>query len=366
VKALNQCRILLVDDQPINIEILVQALRAEYRLGVATRGDQAVAFARSDRPDLILLDIMMPGMDGFEVARRLKADDATRHIPIIFITGMDDPEKKTKGLEIGAVDYITKPFVISEVKARVKTHLQLRIAQEQLRLHNLQLEEKIRERTRELEKTKLEIIDRLGLVVEYRDEETGSHIKRMSEYCRLLGAAAGLPPEECETLALASTVHDIGKIGIPDAILRKPHDLRDGEWQIMKLHPTIGARLLAGSRSKVLQAAEVIALTHHERWDGTGYTRGLKGLEIPLYGRIACICDVFDALISRRPYKAPWTFARAMAEIARESGKHFDPELVRLFQGLEPEVKAVIARFGDALEEGPDGQPPGDDGSPVK
>jgi len=350
MKSLNQCRILLVDDQLINIDILVQALRAEYRLGVATRGSQAVEYARSKTPDLILLDIMMPGMDGFEVARQIKADARTRHIPIIFITGMDDPEKKTKGLEIGAVDYITKPFVISEVKARVKTHLQLRIAQEALQRQNLQLEEKILERTRELEKTKLEIIDRLGLVVEYRDEETGNHIKRMSEYCRLLGAAAGLPPEECDILALASTVHDIGKIGIPDSILRKPEDLMDGEWQIMKLHPTIGARLLAGSQSKVLQAAEIIALTHHERWDGKGYTSGLRGAEIPLYGRIACICDVFDALISRRPYKEPWPFQRAMDEIRSESGNHFDPELVRLFQGLEREVKEIIERFSGTSE----------------
>jgi putative two-component system response regulator len=343
---LRHCRILLVDDMPVNIGILVQTLKAHYRLGVATNGHMALDYARSKQPDLILLDVMMPEMDGFEVARRLKQDPGTCSIPIIFITGMDEPEKKTQGLEIGAVDYITKPFVISEVKARVRTHLQLKMAQAALQRQNELLEDKVRERTIELEKTKLEIIDRLGLVVEYRDEETGYHIKRMGEYCRLLGSAAGLSMAECHVLAQAATVHDIGKIGIPDAILRKPDNLRDGEWEIMKQHPTIGSRLLAGSESRILQAAEIIALTHHERWDGTGYTRGLAGEEIPLYGRIACICDVFDALISQRPYKQAWSFERALEEIQNESGKHFDPRLVTLFIALEPQIRQIVRQFG--------------------
>ncbi|OQY60463.1 MAG: two-component system response regulator [Desulfobacteraceae bacterium 4572_88] len=339
---LSHCRILIVDDTKTNIDVLIRAVRDDYKLGVALNGPKAIEFVKNRKPDLILLDVLMPGMDGFEVCRKLKEYPETRDIPIIFITAMDSPDDKTKGFEMGAVDYITKPFDIAEVKARVKTHLSLRVAQETLKNHNITLENKVRERTRELEDAQLEILGRLELATECRDEKTGNHVRRIREYCRVLGKAAGLSSEEYNILALASTMHDVGKIGISDTILFKPGKLTDEERRIMKTHTTIGAKLLAGSDHNLMKVAKIIALTHHERWDGSGYPRGLKGEDIPLEGRIGGICDVFDALVSERPYKKPWTVEKALEKIRSESGNAFDPELVRLFMELEPELKRIV------------------------
>jgi len=342
MNSLSHCKVLLVDDTKTNIDVLIQALRHDYKLGVALNGFKAIEYARTQKPDLILLDILMPGIDGFEVCGKLKADEATSQIPIIFITAMDSPDHKTKGFEIGAVDYITKPFDSTEVKARVKTHLSLKIAQEALKNQNIILEEKVRERTRELEETQIEILNRLTMAAEYRDKKTGNHIRRVSEYCRLMGEAAGLSPEEYNVLALASTMHDIGKIGISDIILLKAGPLSQDERNIMETHTNIGADILSGSNRILLNAAEVIAMTHHEKWDGTGYPLGLKGKEIPLTGRIVAICDVFDALISERPYKKSWSVEEAIKNIISEKGRHFDPELVELFLGLVPALKKII------------------------
>ncbi len=338
-------KILLVDDTKTNIDILVQALQGECRLSVALSGQKALDFARSTRPDLILLDVVMPGMDGFMVCRELKADPETRDIPIIFITAVDDPRHKTKGLEAGAVDYITKPFEISEVKARVRTHLSLKIARETLTNQNQILEDRVRERTLELEKTQAEVIYRLGLAAEYRDMETGQHIRRMSEFCRILARAAGIEPKQADLMATACTMHDVGKIGIPDHILLKPGKLNVQEWEIMKTHCDIGRRLLAGGDSDILRMAEVIAGTHHERWDGTGYPLGLSGEDIPLSGRIACVCDVFDALISKRPYKEAWPLDLAVEEIRDKSGQFFDPRLAALFGAFRPQVEAIAGHY---------------------
>jgi putative two-component system response regulator len=335
-------KILLVDDTKTNIDILVQALHGDCRLSVALSGQKALEFARASNPDLILLDVVMPGLDGFAVCRELKADLRTRDIPIIFITAVDDPRRKTQGLECGAVDYITKPFEISEVKARVRTHLSLKIARETLADQNHVLEDRVRERTLELEKTQAEVIYRLGLAAEYRDMETGQHIRRMSEFCRILGRAAGIEPKQADLMATACTMHDVGKIGIPDHILLKPGKLTPSEWEIMKTHCDIGRRLLAGGDSEILRTAEVIAGTHHERWDGTGYPQGLAGEDIPLAGRIACICDVFDALISKRPYKEAWPVDQAMAEIRAKAGTFFDPRLAALFEAFRPQVEAIV------------------------
>ena len=340
---LKECRVLLVDDTKSNIDILIHALRDSFKLGVAMSGLRALDYVRRNEVDLILLDVMMPELDGFEVCRRLKEAPDTAGIPIIFITAMDRPEDKTRGFEYGAVDYITKPFDISEVKARVRTHLTLVMAQEALKQQNIALEEKVRERTRELEETQLEIINRLGLASEYRDEGTGQHVQRISDYCRLLGRVAGLPHEEVDLISRASTMHDAGKIGISDSILLKPGALTDDEWTAMKLHSEIGGELLSGGKSRLLRVAEEIALTHHERWDGTGYPKGLKGEEIPLDGRIVCVCDVFDALVSERPYKKAWSVEDALSEISEWAGRQFDPWLADLFVGLEPELKRIVA-----------------------
>lgn len=335
-------RILLVDDTKANIDILVQTLKQDYKLGVALNGPKAIEYTKSNRLDLILLDILMPEMDGFEVCQRLKENPVTRMVPIIFITAIDDPDHKRKGLEIGAVDYITKPFDISEVRARVKTHLSLKITQEELSNRNLILEEKIRERTRELLETQVEIIKRLSLASKYRDNGTGQNVLRISRMAELLGRAAGLNFHEAETLALSSMLHDAGKIGISDSILLKPGRLTADEWNIMKGHTTIGSRLLSGSKSKLIQDAETIALTHHEKWDGSGYNFGMKGDEIPLISRIVGICDVFDALISDRPYKKAWPVSKAFEEIAKRSGTDFDPRLVKLLLSLKPELVNII------------------------
>ncbi len=345
MKPLENCKILLVDDTKINIDILVQALKGNYHLGVALSGQKAIDYIKSNQVDLILLDILMPGMDGFEVCKRLKADKKTRDIPIIFITAMDDPGHKTRGFESGAVDYITKPFDITEVKARIKNQLTLKTAQEALKNQNLILDEKVRERTRELEETQVEVIDRLVMASEYRDEETANHIKRMSKYCEVMGKGAGLSDKECSILSMASTMHDIGKIGIPDNILLKPGKLTSNEKEIMKTHTSIGSRLLAGSQSLLLQTAEGIALTHHENWDGGGYPKGIEGEDIPLYGRINCICDVFDALISERPYKNAWTIEKSVKEINAGDGTQFDPHLVRIFNELENEFIQIVENW---------------------
>lgn len=342
MKDIGNCKILIVDDTKTNIDVLIQALRNNYKLGVALNGQKAIEYARANHPDLILLDILMPEMDGFKVCQKLKDDPKTKDIPIIFITAMDGSGDKTMGFGMGAVDYITKPFDIAEVKARVKTHLSLRIAQEALKNHNIILEQKVRERTREFEEAQIEILERLEMAAEYRDQKTGNHIKRMSEYCRLMGDALGLEPEEANLLALASTMHDLGKIGIPDTILLKPGKLTEDELETMKTHTIIGGELLSGSDHKLLQQARIIALTHHEKWDGTGYPRGLKGKDIPLFGRILCLCDVFDALVSERPYKRPWPVKKTLEKIREGSGTHFDPELVEIFVGLEPELTQIV------------------------
>ncbi|MBU1168900.1 MAG: two-component system response regulator [Proteobacteria bacterium] len=345
MRDLSTCRVLLVDDTKTNIDILVQTLKDDFKLGVALNGKKAIEYANKNHVDLILLDVLMPEMDGYDVCRQLKANKETHDIPIIFITAMDAPEHKTRGFEMGAVDYITKPFDISEVKARVRTHLTLITSQAELKEQNFVLEGKVKERTRELEETQIEIINRLGLASEYRDEGTGQHVQRMSEYCRLLGEAVGMEKEECELIALASTMHDAGKIGIADKILLKPGALDTEEWEEMKRHSIIGGELLSGSNSKLMQIAEIIAKTHHERWDGSGYFEGLRGDEIPLAGRIVCICDVFDALVSERPYKKAWTVNEAIREIENWSGSHFDPFLAKKFISLKPQLQAIIDKL---------------------
>ena len=346
MKNINKCKILLVDDIKTNLDVLIQTLGEEYVLAVAMDGEKAITYTEKNLPDLILLDIMMPEMDGFEVCRNLKENPATSHIPIIFITSVNATSEKTKGFKLGAIDYITKPFDSLEVKARVKTHLSLKLHQEALKNHNIILEEKVKERTKELVETKKEIVERLGLAAEHRDLETGQHIKRISEYCRLLGKSMGLTSVEYNRVALASTMHDLGKIGIQDSILSKQGKLSEKEMAIMKTHPEIGAKILSGSKSKLLKLAEKICLTHHEKWDGSGYPRGLRKDNIPLAGRITSICDVFDALISERPYKPAWPIEKALKEIKSKSGTYFDPRLVGLFMRLETDLKRIVQTIG--------------------
>ena len=321
-------RLLLVDDEPTNLQVLRHILQADYRLLFATDGERALQVAREQRPDLVLLDIMMPNMDGYAVCCALKADAATASIPVIFITALDDSQDETAGFDVGGVDYLTKPVSPPVVRARVRTHLSL-------------------VRMEELRETRLQIVQRLGRAAEYKDNETGMHVIRMSHFSQLLALAAGCSPAWAEDLLNAAPMHDVGKIGIPDAVLRKPGPLDADEWATMRRHPEIGAEIIGEYPSGVLQLAREIALAHHEKWDGSGYPRGLAGEAIPLSARIVAIADVFDALTTRRPYKEPWPVQEAMNHIAAQAGKHFDPALVALFAPLLPQLLEIRARWAE-------------------
>lgn len=333
--------ILIVDNEPGNIDVLNAALSPLYQTKIAVNGERALKIAMGPtKPDLILLDIIMPGINGYEVCRQLKKDSSTHNIPIIFVTSMDEVDDERTGLELGAVDYITKPISASIVLARVRTHLTL---YDQTR----ELERKVRLRTAELETTRLQIIHRLGRAAEFKDNETGYHVLRMSHYARLIGEAIGMSPDEADLLFHAAPMHDLGKIGIPDHILLKPGKLDEAEWNIMRQHPVMGAEILGQHPSALLQAARTVALTHHEKWDGSGYPDGLRGEEIPLFGRIVAIADVFDALTSSRPYKTAWSVEAAMAMIEEGSARHFDPALIPAFKSVLPAVLEIKSRYAE-------------------
>lgn len=331
---MDKATVLIVDDTPENIDILVGILSDDYKIKVAIDGPRALALVAKSRPDLILLDVMMPGMNGYEVCKLLKQDPLTSHIPVIFVTALSEVADETQGFALGAVDYITKPVSAAVVKARVKTHLAL---YDQKRL----LEQQVKIRTQELEATRFEIIRRLGRAAEYKDNETGLHVVRMSHYARLLAIKLGLPDTFCDLIFNAAPMHDIGKIGTPDAVLKKPGKLNAEEWAIMQQHAVIGAEIIGEHDDPLLTMARRIALTHHEKWDGAGYPYGLVGEDIPLEGRIVAIADVFDALTSQRPYKPAWTIEATMELLESEAGKHFDPKLVAEFKQILLQVVEI-------------------------
>lgn len=323
--------LLLVDDEPTNLQVLRHVLQADYRLLFARDGDKAVQLAVQELPDLILLDVMMAGMSGYEVCAALKAQPATAHIPVIFVTALGDSEDETLGFEAGAVDYIVKPISPPIVRARVRTHLSL-------------------VRVEELRASRLEIVQRLGRAAEYKDNETGLHVVRMSHYSAILARALGYSADEADELLHAAPMHDVGKIGIPDAILRKRGKLDAEEWAVMRTHCEIGAEIIGEHRTGLLARARRIALAHHEKWDGSGYPYGLAGADIALDARIVAVADVFDALTSVRPYKPAWTVADAVAQLRADSGRHFDPELVERFVEVLPEILQVKARWPEVAE----------------
>ncbi len=336
--------VLLVDDTPANIKILVDTLREDYRIIVATNGLDGLRVAIEKKPDLILLDVVMPGMDGYEVCERLKAQPETADIPIIFVTALDEEKDETRGFLLGAVDFIVKPVKPVIVKARVRIHIALRLAQRELQRHRDELEEMVLERTRELRETQIEITTRLVQAAEYHDHETSRHITRMAHYCVILGRVHGMGESELVLLFHASAMHDIGKLGISDAILHKRGALTPDEFEEMTRHTLIGADLLYGTDSELMNMAHLIALTHHEKWDGTGFPLGLRGEKIPFVGRVAALCDVFDALSSKRPYKDAWPLSEARKVIAEQSGIHFDPYVVELFLDNYSKIEEVFKR----------------------
>lgn len=328
LSAIQRPTVLVVDDEPLNLQVVRSMLHADYRLVFAKDGRSALTLAAAATPDLVLLDVMMPGMTGYEVCRELKSQALTRFVPVIFATALADEANEELGLACGAVDYVVKPLNAGILRARIRTHLSL-------------------VRMEELHVTRLQAIRCLGAAAEYKDNETGLHVVRMSHYAHVLALAAGYGAAEADDLLHAAPMHDIGKIGIPDAILLKPGALDAEEWAVMRTHARIGADIIGEHASPLLAMARTIALCHHERWDGTGYPEGLKGEAIPLAARIVAIADVFDALTSVRPYKPAWSLDRAFAHLQEQAGRHFDPELVPAFLRLRPEIEAVRERWAD-------------------
>ena len=323
-----QPKLLIVDDEPTNLKVLKQVLQQDYRLSFAKNGADGLELATRELPDLILLDVMMPEMTGYEVCQRLKSQPKTQHIPVIFVTALKDEIDETRGFDCGAVDYITKPITPAIVRARVRTHLSLVHAQE-------------------LKKTHLQLIQRLGRAAEYKDNETGMHVMRMSHTSKILALALGFNEDFADKLLQAAPMHDIGKIGIPDHILLKPGRLDDEEMRVMQQHPQIGAEILANTNSELIQLAHSVALYHHEKWDGTGYPAQLKGEAIPIEGRIVAVADVFDALTNKRPYKEAWSVEKTMALINEQSGKHFDPQVVDALVRELDNVMQTVAQWQD-------------------
>jgi putative two-component system response regulator len=331
--------ILVIDDVPENIDVLSGILGPHYKVKAALDGVRGLAIAAEEpAPDMVLLDVMMPGMDGYEVIRQLKRNARTRNIPVIFVTARSEEVDEELGFSMGAVDYITKPINPAIVLARVKSQLMLYS-------QNRELDRRVAERTRQLKQTRLQIIQRLGRAAEYKDNETGMHVLRMSHYSRLLAEATGASDDWVELLFNAAPMHDIGKIGIPDRVLLKPGKLDAQEWEIMKLHTVYGAQIMGKHESELIQMASEVALTHHERWDGGGYPNGLAGEAIPLAGRIVAIADVFDALTSQRPYKKAWTVDAAATLIRDAAGQHFDPGLARVFLERLPEMLEIKDQY---------------------
>jgi putative two-component system response regulator len=318
--------VLLVDDEPNNLKVLQQILKDHFQLIFAIDGEKALAAAQDHQPDIILLDIMMPGMDGYQVCARLKADPVTASIPVIFVTAMGDKSDEAHGFDVGAVDYIQKPVSGPIVLRRVQTHLSLiRVA--------------------ELDKLARAAIVMLGDAGHYNDPFTGDHIWRMAAYSAALARAAGWTPSQVEMMELAAPTHDTGKIGIPHAILKAPRGLSADEWPIMRQHARIGYEILRKTDNPVFKMAAEIAHYHHEKWDGSGYPTGLKGEEIPESARIVAIADVFDALSSKRPYKEPWPLEATVKTMRQGSGSHFDPRLLDLFIGIMPEILGLQAHW---------------------
>ena len=355
-----KCTLLISDDTDSNIDILVEAFADDYDVMVATDGPSTLEAVEKVMPDLILLDVMMPGMDGFEVCRRLKKETRFEQIPIIFLTAMDQLSSKEEGFRVGGVDYVTKPFDILEVKARVLTHISLLLARRSLANQNEVLEERVRERTEELNHTQNVTIASLASLAETRDNETGWHIKRSKAYVVILIESlkdnpnfGELKDREIEELIIKSApLHDIGKIGVPDSILLKPGPLTHDEFEEMKKHTILGSEALLvaerelGSNSFLRIAAEMCR-SHHEKWNGEGYPDGLSGRGIPLAGRLMAVADVYDALISSRVYKPPFSHADATTIILEGKGTHFDPDIIDAYEKVHRKFEQIATELAD-------------------
>ncbi|MBV5301258.1 MAG: two-component system response regulator [Methylococcales bacterium] len=361
---LDKFNILVVDDTPDNLIMMSELLKDEYKVKVANNGEKALKISQSQTPpDLILLDIMMPVMDGYEVCRQLKANPQTQHIPVIFLTAKTDATDETKGLEIGAIDYITKPINPAILMARVKTHLDIKRMQDFLRNQNSFLEAEIIKRTREITAIQDVTIHAMASLAETRDNETGNHIRRTQNYVRVLAEKLRHHPrfshfldddKIIELLYKSAPLHDIGKVGIPDKILLKPGRFEPEEFEVMKQHPALGRSAILNAEYELglevpfLKYAKEIAYAHQEKWDGSGYPLGLAGDNIPISARLMAVADVYDALISRRVYKEGMSHEQAVQLIIEGRGKHFDPDITDAFLALQDDFIAIAAKFWDS------------------
>lgn len=341
--------ILIVDDQPQNIELLeAYLIPYDYKILTASNGKKALDILAANPVDLILLDVMMPEMDGFEVTRRVRMIEILHQLPIILVTALREPEDRVNGIEAGCDDFISKPVDKNELLARVRSLLKVKDYNDLKSNYQKELEIEVAKSTEELKDAletitaaSLETIHRLSVAAEYKDEDTGAHVKRMSLYSAAIARQMGFDEHRVKTILYAAPMHDIGKIGTPDKILLKAGKHEAGEWEIMKQHALIGAKILEGSKAEFIKMGEIIALTHHEKWDGSGYPNGLKGVEIPIEGRITAVADVFDALLSKRPYKEAFTWEESLAIIREGKGTHFDPEVVDAFFAIQDEIFAI-------------------------
>ena len=351
---LNRCLgapILIVDDREVNIELLTQILeqRGYRNLHSTTDPTEVAARHKETHFDLILLDLMMPTMDGIGVMESLIAGLDDDYLPVIVVTAQTDAKTRQRALERGARDFITKPFQVMEVLQRISNELEVRMLYHDREQEAVRLELRVRERTRELEEAQVEILHRLAIAGEYRDNATGNHVLRVGHSCHLLALAAGLAPALAMNIFNTSPMHDIGKIGIPDHILLKPGRLEGAELATMRRHAEIGGLMLANHVAPVMRMASQIAYCHHEKWDGSGYPAGTAGEAIPIEARIVAICDVFDALTSARPYKRAWPLDEAVAYIRDGAGRHFDPRLVACFLDILPQILALRAAHADPV-----------------
>ncbi len=350
----NRSRVLIVDDAPENIRILGELLKNKYTVMFARNGEDALRIANKDpHPDIILLDVIMPGMNGYEVCQELKANKSTHDIPVLFITAQNDEQEESRGLSIGAVDYVSKPFRSTLVTTRVDNQLELK-------KHRDKLDDLVKERTHELSLTQEATIEAMASLAEWRDPETGLHIKRTQKFVLLLAEfmakdekyCKALDPKTIELLYLSAPLHDVGKVSIPDAILQKPGRLTEEEFEYMKQHTTRGRDALSSADSKLgsdsfLRIARTIAYSHHERWDGKGYPQGLAEDKIPLPAQLMSVADVYDALTSKRVYKPSMPHEKARDLIVEGRGTQFAPDVVDAFLSLEDEFKAVAEKFAD-------------------
>lgn len=348
--------ILVVDDESINLKLMNALLSPlGYDVILAENGAKALNLMSENDVDLVLLDVMMPGMSGFEVLQKIKEDSEYTRIPVVLVTALSDISDRVKALELGADDFLTKPVEKIELRARVQSLLKVKAYYDHLKNYQEELENEVERRTEmlrlaydEIRAASLDTIVRLSRAAEYKDEDTAEHIQRMSHYAAAIATRMGLNERTVETVLYASPMHDVGKIGIPDSILLKPGPLNNEEWITMKEHTTIGGRILEGAAGGFVKLGETIALTHHEKWDGSGYPKGLKGKEIPLAARITALADVFDALVSDRPYrKKSFTVEEAFEIIREGDGSHFDPKVVEVFFNMADEILEIKKKYKD-------------------